>query len=271
MMLLDLREETKTMIMRAFIERIIASPLWLQADPLRPYRLIWLAARFNLPMDSRLINLIQSTDFSKLDRVRVLPELSRFLISSAHPSKGLLYMLETGILKEVHPQLYALQGCRQERSHHPEGDVFQHTLLVLDYCRRRLSSSKNPVVLMLAALLHDIGKPATTGYHKGKVTSYGHDVKGSEMAASFMKELGADPDMVQAVQRLVREHMQPVLLYKQKDRISGKAIRRLLGRVDVDELLLLSEADYLGRDMERDYQPIRLWIQEATIRLKPPL
>lgn len=255
------------MIIRGLIEQIIASPQWLQADPMRSYRLVCLAARFNWPMDRRLIEVIQSSNYNRMDRRKVLAELTRFLLTSAQPSQGLLYMLESGMLKEVHPQLYAMLGCRQEKSHHPEGDVFQHTLLVLDQCRRRLGLSKNPAALMLAALLHDIGKPLTTQYHKGKVTSYGHDVTGSKMAGEFLRELQASQSLVNAVQQLVREHMQPVLLFKQKDRVSNKAIRRLLGRVDVEELLLLSEADYQGRGVERDYRPIRLWIEERIASL----
>ncbi len=177
-------------------------------------------------------------------------------------------MQETGILREVHPLLHALLGCEQEKSHHPEGDVFQHTLLVVDQCRRRVHLSQNPQALMLAALLHDIGKPVTTGYHKGKVTSYGHDVTGSKLATGFLRELHAPQKLIEAVQQLVREHMQPVLLFKQRDKISDKAIRRLLGRVDISELLLLSEADYLGRGIQRDYQPIKLWLQQCIERLK---
>ena len=256
------------MILSRLINRIHTDPGWLQADPWRAYRLVLLAARFDIPINSDAIELIRSIDYSGLDRQRVFTELSKLLFLSVRPSRGFRYMLKCGILEQLHPLLHALVGCRQEKSHHPEGDVFEHTMLVVDQCRLRMKDSGNPQALMLAALLHDIGKPVTIGHHKGKVTSYGHDVIGSKMAASFLTEFKAPPDLVRTVQQLVREHMQPVLLYKQKEKVSNKAIRRLLGRVNVDELLLLSEADYLGRGGERDYRPIRDWLCRRIERLK---
>jgi tRNA nucleotidyltransferase (CCA-adding enzyme) len=257
------------MIMTGLINQIKTRPEVLQPEPLRAYRLALLAARFNYPVERLPGGAIAAADFSKINRSQVLRQLSRFLLTSEKPSRGLLYLLQTGVLEKVHPLLFAQVGCKQEISHHPEGDVFQHTLLVVDQCRLRLHLSRHPQSLMLAALLHDVGKPVTTGYHKGKITSYGHDVKGSKLAAEFLREHQAPKVVTKAVRQLVREHMQPVLLFKQKDKISDNAIRRLGDRVDVNELLLLSEADYLGRGMERDYQPIKKWIEGRMARLKP--
>lgn len=242
------------------------NPEVFKADPLRAYRAVQLAARLDFTIDPATIALIQSTDLSKLDRQRIFYEIRKLLLS-AQPSRGLRYMLQCGILEQMHPLLYALAGCKQEKSHHPEGDAFNHTLLVVDRCTHCLQHSRNPQALMLAALLHDIGKPVTTGFHKGKITTYGHDVKGSQLAAGFLKELRAPQRLIAEVQLLIREHMQPVLLYKQRERVSDKAIRRLLSRVNVGELLLLSEADYLGRGIKRDYEPIKAWLSGRVKQL----
>lgn len=247
------REDIKQGIIRH------TNPEVFKADPLRAYRAVQLAARFNFTIDPAAMDLIKSTDLSKLDQERIFFELRKLLLS-AHPSLGLRYMLQCGILEQMHPMLYALAGCKQEESHHPEGDTFNHTLLVVDRCTQFLQHSRNPQALMMAALLHDIGKPVTSGFHKGKITTYGHDVKGSQMAASFLQELRAPQRLIAEVRLLIKEHMQPVLLYKQRERVSDKAIRRLLSRVNVGELLLLSEADYLGRGIERDYEPIKTWL-----------
>ena len=242
---------------------------WIHSDPWGAYRLVLLAARFDMAIATDTVELIKSVDFTRLDKGHIFPELSKLLLSE-RPSQGLRYMFRCGILKQVHPLLFALVGCRQEESHQPEGDAFQHTLLVVEQCRKRLQDSAHPLVLMWAALLHDIGKPATTAYHKGKLTAYGHDVAGSRLAVSFLTELKAPPEVVNAVQQLVREHMQPVLLYKQKDKVSDRAIRRLLARVDIKELLLLSEADYTGRGITRDYQPIKNWLCRRIEQLQMP-
>lgn len=240
-------------------------------DPLRAYRAAGLAARFNFTIHPETQKLMKAADLSKVPAERIYGELKKLLMLSPKPSIGLKYLQETGLLEQLHPQLYQMIGCPQEPTHHPEGDVWEHTLLVTDEAAKLKDRAKNPLALMLAALLHDIGKPGTTEERKGKITSYGHDTVGAKMAADFLQNLLCSKALINSVSLLVREHMHPVLLYKQKEKVTDKAIRKLTNRVDLSELLLLSEADFKGRNVDRDYTGIRQWFLDkaAALGLKP--
>jgi len=167
----------------------------------------------------------------------------------------------------MHPWLNDLIGCQQENKNHPEGDVWEHTLMVVDQAARLRAESLDPEVFMMAALLHDIGKPAVSKLQEGTIITYGHDIKGAELAGQFLAALGSSGNVSKKAAVLVKEHMQPVLLYKKKERVSDTAIRRLMNRVNVQELLLLSEADYNGRGRRREFKPIRDWLIERISRL----
>jgi len=207
---------------------------------------------------------------SNLDDIkpeRILEELRKLLLLAPQPSLGLSYMQETGILERRHPMLFKLVGCEQSPLNHPEGDVWQHTLQVVDICASLKNQSQDPEVLMFAALLHDLGKPVTTCIRKGKITAYGHDLEGEKLARIFLNQLNASKNLIAGVEKLVREHMHPVLLYKTREQVSGKAIRKLVNRVNVRELLLLAEADFKGRGKERDFEPVQEWLMDRISRL----
>lgn len=81
--------------------------------------------------------------------------------------------------------LYKLKKTEQSKVHHPEGNVWNHTMLVVDEAAQAKAKSRNPVVFMWAALLHDIGKPGTTRIRKGRITAYDHDKLGAELSVRF--------------------------------------------------------------------------------------
>lgn len=247
------REDIKNKVIRHVKEDVF------NKDPLRAYRAATLAARLGFSIHPETLELMKNTDVSSIPPERIYEELKKLLLLSPKPSIGLRYLEESNILKNNHPDLYRLIGCKQEPKNHPEGDVWEHTLLVVDGAAKLKNQSKDPLALMWAALLHDIGKPDTTKKREGKITAYGHDVAGEKLAIKFLENLRSSKGLTAKVATLVKEHMHPVLLYRQKEKISDKAIRKLVNRVDLMELLLLSEADYLGRGKERDYTPIREW------------
>ncbi|MGI5879157.1 MAG: CCA tRNA nucleotidyltransferase [Syntrophomonadaceae bacterium] len=239
-------------------------------DPLRAWRAVQLAARFGFYLDTNAIQQIQAADIMSIAPERIFNELGKLLLNSSQPSIGLRYLADTKILERRHPKLAALINCAQTAATHPEGDVWEHTLLVVDEAAKIKNESKNPEALMWAALLHDIGKPKVSRRQGEKITAYGHDVVGATMAGQFLPDLKAGNSLTREVSVLVREHMHPVLLYKDRERVSNKAIARLANRVDTEELLLLAQADFAGRGGGRraeDFAPIYNWLTERLCQL----
>lgn len=232
------------------------------ADPLRAYRAVQLAARLDFGISPATLELIKQCPLHDIKPARILEELRKLLLLASRPSIGLRYMQEAGMLKRQHPMLFDLINCEQSPVNHPEGDVWEHTLQVVDVAAGLKQQSSNPEVLMFAALLHDIGKPAATRIREEKITAYGHDLKGAELARIFLGQLNAAGNLIADVCKLTKEHMHPVLLYKTRDKVSDKAIRKLVNRVNVRELLLLAEADFKGRGRERDFEPVREWLNQ---------
>jgi putative nucleotidyltransferase with HDIG domain len=160
--------------------------------------------------------------------------------------------------------LSRLQDARQPPQHHPEGSVWNHTLLVLDEAAKGKDKSRDARVFMWAALLHDIGKPPTTRVRKGRITSYDHDKAGAELAREFLGEFGEDHDFIDKVSALVRYHMQ--ILYVCKD-LPFADIRGMKEQTDVSEVALLGLCDRLGRlgsDRASEENNIRMFIEKAN-------
>lgn len=237
-------------------------------DSLRVYRAIQFAARFMFTIDEDTKNLCKQVNLSTLPKERVYTELEKLLLKSQKPSIGFEYMKELGVL-HYHPLLQTLVNCPQEPSHHPEGSVWNHTMMVIDEAAKRKEQSKNPLVFMWSALLHDIGKPATTEVKEGKITSYGHDKKGKELAIAYLKTITEDKKLISEVATLVEHHMKPILFHKSKDTISDGAFRKLSTKVDLKELILLSACDRLGRmkiDIKKEESEL-LWFEKRCTNL----
>lgn len=137
-----------------------------------------------------------------------------------------------------------LTDIPQSPVYHPEGSVWNHTMMVTDNAARVKNKSEDPRAFMWAALLHDIGKAPTTKIKKGKITSYDHDRFGAGLAEKFLSELTDNGNFVERVARLVRWHMQPLYVSKglpfaQKEEMNAQ--------VSIDEVALFSLCDRLGR------------------------
>lgn len=233
-------EDIKKKVIRA------TSPKAFIEDPLRVYRAIQFAGRFGFRIDEETKSLCRQTNTSTLPKERIYKEVEKLLIKSPRPSIGLRYMEELGILSKF-PLLEEMVGCPQDPDHHPEGSVWEHTLMVVDEAAKQKHKSKDPISFMWAALLHDIGKPQTTSLVQGRITSYGHDKVGGELAVEFLKTLTDEKKLLSSVRTLVENHMKPILFYQVRDSIKEGAFRRLALKVDLDELSLLSLCDRLGR------------------------
>lgn len=247
------------------------SELTFGEDPLRVYRAAQLAARLAFEIHPATVSLCRRMDLAFLSPERILAEWEKILLLAARPSLGLRRLREMEVLRRRHPRLAALAGCPQNPVFHPEGDVWEHTLLVVDAAASLRTEAKNPRVLMWAALLHDIGKPEVTTLTGGKYTSRGHDGIGAKLADEFLTDLRADKALRRKVGELIREHMMPFFLYRRREEVTPAGLRRLANRVDLGELLLLAQADFYGKGGRRDFDPIAQWYEAKITELALPV
>ncbi len=150
----------------------VVDPATFTDDSLRALRAIQFAARFSLTVDDEARELCRSMPLDDLPAERVWGEIEKLLLSP-QPSIGLAIALEIGIIEKLFPELKALDGCPQEPEWHPEGDVWVHTLQVVDQARQRIDDLAHPqqIAIMLGALCHDLGKPKVTRFFDGHVAA----------------------------------------------------------------------------------------------------
>lgn len=173
-------------------------------------------------------------------------EFDAHLMSDNKPSNYIEELSKTGIFEVKYPYtlLGDLKKVPQSPTHHPEGSVWNHTMLVLDNAGERRHLSKDPKVFMWAALLHDLGKAPTTQLKKGKITSYDHDKFGERLSIEFLKEFISDDKFINQVSKMVRWHMQILFVTKG---LPFADIKRMSAEVSIDEIALLGLCDRLGR------------------------
>lgn len=218
-------------------------------DPLRVLRAAQFCARFNLTLHPDTITLCHSLRFEllTLSRERIYEEMKKLLLAPT-PSIGLEVLRSTEALI-LFPELEDLIDCQQDPEWHPEGNVWIHTLMVTDQAAKITAHlpEDERLIVMAGALCHDLGKPSTTILKDGRVKSPAHEQAGQAPTISLLTKMGFPKKWHDDVARLVMEHLKPFQLYKKRDEVSDGAIRRLCTRVNVEHLLLVSRADYLGR------------------------
>lgn len=191
-------------------------------------------------------------------------EIETCILSDAKPSQRLRSFAEQPWFGAFpFSMLLAEQKTEQSPTHHPEGNVWEHTLLVVDEAAQRKEYSTNPRVFMWAALLHDIGKPGTTKIRKGRITSYDHDKKGAELTRSFLSKLTDEVDFIQTVGWLVRFHMH--ILYVTRS-LPFADIPGMREHTDLRDIALLGYCDRLGRtraDCQAERNAIITFLQKC--------
>lgn len=200
-----------------------------------------------------------------IDKVEFFHNIDKHIMEDVNPSKYLNEIYKYNLFKErPFTMLYRLKEAMQSPIHHPEGNAWNHTMLVLDNAAEVRDKSKNPRVFMWAALLHDIGKPDTTRNRKGKITSYDHDSVGAILTKEFLEYFSCQEEFIESVVYLVRYHMH--ILYVLKDLPFGD-IEGMKKNVDIDELALLGLCDRLGRlnlDREKEEDEIRHFLRKIN-------
>lgn len=195
----------------------------------------------------------------------LLYEMNNHLVLDEKPSEFFNSILDAPIFKEYpFSLLYNLKETRQSPIHHPEGNAWNHTMLVVDAAAKEKLRSKNQRVLMWAALLHDIGKPSTTKINKEKITSYDHEKVGAILAKEFLKELSTDRVFIEQVSLLIKWHMQILHVAKNMRFADIKGMKE--EEVDFSEVALLGYCDRLGRkgvDVEKEKENIKLFLRKC--------
>ena len=223
-------------------------------DPLRVFRAAQFASRFDFKIDQKTIDLSSKMDLSALAFERVFEELKKALLKSDKPSvffEALRYMNQISTwFKEIED----LIGVKQPKEHHPEGDVFNHTMLVLNQAAKLRQDAKDPLAFMLAAMCHDFGKAVTTKIDEnGKVTSYKHELESVKITEAFLDRLNK-VNLKKEVLNLVELHMKPNQMYNIAKK---KSMMKLWDEaICPEDLILLARADSLGRDKIHDYDEI---------------
>ena len=219
-------------------------------DSLRGLRAAQFRARFEMDPDGELVEICAGLDLSDLPGERIFDEMKKLLLKARRPALGFEFLERTRLLR-FFPELQAMVGVPQDPEWHPEGTVWEHTLLVVDEAAAlRTGDEHEDLVLLLGALCHDVGKPGTTIEVDGRIRSPCHEAEGVPLAEAFLRRLRAPLDVTRQVATLVDNHLAPAQLVKGGATL--KAYRRLARKLDaVDltpELLYrVARADHFGR------------------------
>ena len=261
---------------RADLEKRVlrhVSPHFVE-DPLRVLRGMQFVARFDLTPAPETMEICRGMTPEGLAPERLFGEWAKLLVQGVKISKGLNFLRDVGWVR-YYPELERLIGCQQDPEWHPEGDVWTHTLCCLDaFARERVEEVKKvneveDLIVGLAVLCHDFGKPACTAYDpvKKRIRSLGHDEEGVEPTLSFLRRLTNEERLLKEVPPLVRLHMRPFAMWR--DKSSDGAIRRLAAKVvRIDRLIRVAAADDAGRPpFPSEPEPLK-WLAREAERLR---
>lgn len=235
-------------------------------DRLRMVRAIRFAASLNFEIDSATMDAIKqwAVTITQISWERIGEEITRILTEGG-ARRGFELLDETGILKVVLPEIEQMKGVEQGSEHHPEGDVFKHTLLTLSHLEAPSES------LAYGCLLHDIAKPVCFRKEDDRITFYGHTDRGAEMAEAVLKRLKRGRATWERVSYLVKNHLR----HTQAPKMRLSTLKRFLREDGIHELLELARIDALSSSGDLQYhrfcQERLAEMQEEEIRPEPLL
>lgn len=218
-----------------------------QEDPLRVLRVAQFAARFSMSVAPETQALCATMDITTLSKERVFAEVKKALEKSKTPSIFFNVLRDMGHLIEWFPELQQLIELPQNTVYHPEGDVYTHTMQVLDNVEiNSVISTQNLIGLKLAALCHDMGKLVTTELINGQVHAYNHELYGEDIAKTFLSRLTNNKSLTEYVCNMVKLHMLPHQTYNHKSRMK-KTNKMFDSSLCPTDLILLAYCDSLGK------------------------
>ncbi len=232
--------------------KIIKTPLnpeeTFSDDPLRILRAFRFASQLNFSVDESILKAAEkmAERLMIVSQERITEEFLK-IINSPVPSVGLIYLYQTGVMKVIFPEVHMLGGVEQRQDYHHK-DVFYHTCKVID----NISKVTDNTWLRIAALLHDIAKPATKKFYEGiGWTFHGHEELGAKMVKGIFRKMRFPFNHIDYVTKLVRLHLRPMALVDEN--VTDSAIRRLIVQAgeDLDDLITLCRADITSHNPEK--------------------
>jgi poly(A) polymerase len=251
--------------LEAGIVRAIGDPETRFAeDKLRMLRAVRFAARFEYAIEPATFSAVQrhASEIRVVSRERVRDELTRMLVEG-HAHRAFLLLDETGLLAEILPEISAMKGVEQPPEFHPEGDVFTHTLMLLDHLPQPC-----PLTLAWGALLHDVGKPATFRRAPDRIRFDDHVEVGVKIADAICKRLRFSSHDIQRILALVDNHMR----FGHVSRMKESTLKRFMRLPAFDEHLALHRADSLASHGNlRTYELLQAKLHETPPQeIRPP-
>lgn len=215
-------------------------------DPLRALRACQFAARFGFAVAEETVRLSSGMDLAALPGERIMGELEKALLKAEKPSIFFEELRKMRQLSVWFPELEALIGLKQNQAFHPEGDVWVHTMQVLDEAAALRAEAKQPLWFVLSALCHDMGKAVTTQEIGGVIHAYQHEKLGLPLVQTFLERMTRETKLTQYVLNMTELHMRPNMLVD-----CGSGVKSYMRMYDSalcpEDLLLLAKADNLGR------------------------
>lgn len=238
--LVDGRKDLELRIIRA-----IGDPrARFEEDRLRMVRAVRFAASLGFKIDDKTLEAIRelAPTVTRISWERIGEEITRILTEGG-ARNGFALLDAARLLEVVLPEIVAMKGVEQSPDYHPEGDVFQHTLLILSHLAKPSES------LAYGCLLHDVAKPVCIRREDSRITFYGHTDKGAEMAEEILQRLKRSRAVRDRVAYLVRSHLR----HTQAPKMRLSTLKRFLGKEGIDELLELARIDALSSNGDLQY------------------
>lgn len=248
-----------------------------EEDPLRVLRGAQFAARYDLTVDEATMEKMRRMPTDALSPARVMSETKKSLMQSAHPEVYFDILRRAGALEVWFQELAALIGVRQNPKYHPEGDAYVHTMLVLREAAEMREAAQKPLNLMLAALVHDLGKAATTTQDQnGNSHSCEHEIAGVPLLSAMLSRIGAGKDMLAYCENMCRLHMRThICFYMNLE--EGQTNLLFDESVCPHDLVLLAVCDARGKgrrteksDEEEQFLKERLAAYEKALSMPMP-
>ena len=231
-------------------------------DSLRVLRAAQFAARFHFDICPETKELMKTLSLSELPRERINEEMKKAFLKSDKPSVFFEALRQTNQLDVWFPEVKALINCPQNEFYYPEGDVYTHTMMVIDSLAKQKNRAKYPYELILSGLCHDFGKPATLSYNeaKGVHQNIGHPAAGVEIAKAFLDRIVHDNGIRDFVLESVKNHDDPLKYYNGNSKLR-KTNLFFDSLKYPEELILLTCADRTTSPAE-EVEQYRSWLTD---------